>query len=102
MVIAFLEDRIRYHGKPLKIQTDNGSCFRDAFRSWAEEQGIEVIHGRALHPQSQGAVEKKNKDSKSKLSKILHELQKHGSSWGEYLGPVHECHLVWSYQDGAR
>lgn len=89
MVTEWLDTRICVHGAPKILHTDNGSCFTSKdFQTWAEAKNIKIVHGRALHPQSQGAVEKKNRDSKSKLSKIIHELRNHGTSWAGYLPAV--------------
>lgn len=55
------------YGLPKSILCDNGNPWGNAqqtgftrFEVWMMELGIQVIHGRALHPQTQGKIERFN------------------------------------------
>jgi hypothetical protein len=44
--------------KPKKILTDNGGQFRDQWKNWCKEQGIEAIFAHPYYPQDKGKVER--------------------------------------------
>jgi len=53
------------YGLPRQMLTDNGSPWGDDWETrhtkltvWLMEHGVEVIHGRPLHPQTQGKLER--------------------------------------------
>lgn len=53
------------HGLPVSMLMDNGDCWGSvssmgptAFEAWLMRLGILPIHGRAMHPQTQGKVER--------------------------------------------
>jgi hypothetical protein len=49
------------------VQSDNGGEFKGILEELLHEQGIQIIHGHAKHPQSQGLVEQGNFVAKRKL-----------------------------------
>jgi len=64
-IFSALWDVFGEYGLPEAVLTDNASCFADVScrgPSWFEAQlwllGIRVLHGRPLHPQTQGKVER--------------------------------------------
>jgi transposase InsO family protein len=64
-VKAVLSDCFRQYGLPQRILVDNGSPWGDDEHShhtiltaWLMRLGIEISHGRAYHPQTQGKVER--------------------------------------------
>jgi transposase InsO family protein len=56
-----------HFGVPKIVQSDNGGGFRSVLEELLREQGIQIIHGWAKHPQSQGLVEQGNFVIKRKL-----------------------------------
>jgi transposase InsO family protein len=58
---------IGHFGLPKIVQSDNGGEFKGVLEDLLSEQGIQIIHGRAKHPQSQGLVEQGNLVAKRKL-----------------------------------
>jgi transposase InsO family protein len=56
-----------HFGVPKIVQSDNGGEFKIVLEDLLHEQGIQIIHGRAKHPQSQGLVEQGNFVAKRKL-----------------------------------
>ena len=68
IVIEKLKDFIKNYGKPEIIHTDNGGEFiSNEFKLFCLENGIKIIHGSFHHPQSQGAVERYNRNIIDKL-----------------------------------
>jgi transposase InsO family protein len=64
-VQSALSDVFRRYGLPAQMLTDNGAPWGDSDRSsytrlsvWLLRLGIEVIHGRPYHPQTQGKDER--------------------------------------------
>ncbi len=56
-----------HFGVPKVVQSDNGGEFKGVLEELLYEQGIEIVHGRPKHPQSQGLVEQGNLVAKRKL-----------------------------------
>jgi transposase InsO family protein len=52
---------------PKVVQSDNGGEIKGMLETLLCEQGIQIVHGRAKHPQSQGLVEQSNLVAKRKL-----------------------------------
>ncbi len=44
-------------GVPKLVQSENGGEFQGVLEELLEREGIEIVHGRPKHPQSQGCVE---------------------------------------------
>jgi hypothetical protein len=70
--ISFLVDK--YH--PKKILTDNNP-FKDSWKQWCKEQGIEAVFAHRHYPQDKGKVERTNRNIAEELIniiKIFHKL----------------------------
>ena len=77
-VAANLFDLFTTFGTPTILQTDNGKEFtsqviRELVELWP---GTKIINGRPRHPQSQGLVERGNRELKNKLSKWMIDSQR--------------------------
>jgi transposase InsO family protein len=63
-VQACLRNIFRRYGLPLRILADHGapwgsdSSFHTVLSIWLMQLGVEVIHGRIYHPQTQGKIER--------------------------------------------
>ena len=58
----------KYH--PEKILTDNNP-FKDSWRKWCEERGIEPIFAHPYYPQDKGKVERTNRNIAEELINII-------------------------------
>ena len=72
-------------GVPYILQSDNGREFRNSLilavkMMWPD---MNLVHGRARHPQSQGSVERSNADIKKMLSGWMRE--KRSTNWSKGL-----------------
>ena len=72
-VAANLFDLFTTFGAPTILQSDNGKEFNSQVIKKLVEMwpGTKIINGRPRHPQSQGLVERGNKDLENKLSKWM-------------------------------
>ena len=62
-----------------KILTDNGSEFiNNKFKKFCKKLSINLLHGRARHLQTQGAIERYNRTIKDYLKNIYFENDKNG------------------------
>jgi hypothetical protein len=52
---------------PKIVQSNNGGEFKRVLKDLLYEQGIQIIHRHAKHPQSQGLVEQGNLVAKRKI-----------------------------------
>ena len=74
-----LNDFIVTNGKPKRILTDNGGEFNNKdFKNYCKKKGIELIHGKPRHPQTQGAVERYNRTIKDLRKTTFFEYEKKG------------------------
>lgn len=64
--IAFLVEK--YH--PEKILTDN-SPFKDSWKVWCNEKGIEAVFAHPYYPQDKGKVERTNRNIAEELINII-------------------------------
>ena len=78
-VLNKIKDFIKKNGQPEKILTDNGSEFiNNKFKKFCKKLSIILLHGRARHPQTQGAIERYNRTIKDYLKNIYFENDKNG------------------------
>ena len=78
-----IQDLCLSRGFPKKLGTDNGSEFDNhILNSAAKLMGIERATSVVYRPQSQGAVERHNRQIIAELQK---RLEQHGKSWTEHL-----------------
>ena len=78
-----IQDLCLSRGFPKKLGTDNGSEFDNhILNSAAKLMGIEKATSVVYRPQSQGAVERHNRQIIAELQK---RLEQHGKSWTEHL-----------------
>jgi transposase InsO family protein len=80
-VAANLFDLFTTFGAPTILQSDNGKEFtsqviKELVELWP---GTKIINGRPRHPQSQGLVERGNRELKNKLSKWM--IDSHRNDW---------------------
>lgn len=67
------ENIFRQYGMPDTLLTDNGACFAGfkggytQFEVWLMRLGILPIHGRIMHPQTQGKIERFHRTMKAEL-----------------------------------
>jgi hypothetical protein len=60
-VVTNLEQIFREYGAPLMLHTDNGKEFSNhLMKTLCGQYSVEIVHGRARHPQSQGQIERFN------------------------------------------
>ena len=75
IMLSHIKDFINKYGKPLNIHTDNGKEFvNKLIENFCENNNINIIKGRAYHPQTQGWVKSFNKEIKRLL--LEHFLEK--------------------------
>lgn len=69
------EAAFREYGMPKEVLTDNGGCFAGfksgytQFERWLMDHDILPIHGRVMHPQTQGKIERFHRSMKDELLK---------------------------------
>ncbi len=74
-IISTFETIFRKYGLPQAILSDNGGAFAGLrggythFEKWLMDLDILPIHGRALHPQTQGKIERFHRTMKDELLK---------------------------------
>jgi len=57
---------------PQRLQTDNGLEFcAEVIKELCEEWGVEMKHGQVGNPQTQGAVERANREVKDLIRRLL-------------------------------
>ena len=70
-IIEILKEFMSIYDKPLSLQSDRGGEFlNNMLTDYCQDEDIAFIHGRARHPQSQGAVERCNQTIHKCLSGI--------------------------------
>lgn len=62
--------------KPKVILTDNGGQFKEQWKLWCREQGIEVRFAHAYYPQDKGKVERTNRNISEELVNIIIKFHK--------------------------
>ena len=76
-------------GPPHILQSDNGKEFRNVNLAsmirdlWPD---CEIVHGKACHPQSQGSVERVNREIKKVLGSLMRKLN--DPCWTKYIPSV--------------
>jgi len=79
---VFVREIISRHGVPSEIHTDQGRNFESKlFLELAELLGIRKTKTTALHPQSDGQVERQHQTIISYLAKFISENQKDWDRW---------------------
>ncbi len=75
-VTQSVEQMFRKYGMPHAILTDNGAQFAGfrggytQFERWLMDLDVSPIHGRIMHPQTQGKIERFHRTMKSEISII--------------------------------
>jgi transposase InsO family protein len=104
-VQSHLREAFQRYGLPQRILCDNGPPWGDAHKSytklgvWLLEVGVEVSHGRAYHPQTQGKEERFHRSLKAEvlrrrtLWRDLSHCSKAFARWREVYNhePPHEA-----------
>jgi hypothetical protein len=81
-VLIKLKDFFNIYGVPDKILSDNGKEFVNKnFKNFFKKYDIKILHGRARHPQTQGAVERYNRTIKDILKSNFLEKEKIGEEF---------------------
>lgn len=57
--------------KPKKILVDNGGQFKEQWKDWCKENGIEAKFAHAYYPQDKGKVERTNRNIAEELINII-------------------------------
>lgn len=79
---VFVEQVISRHGVPLEVHTDQGRNFESKlFKELMELLGIKKTRTTALHPQSDGQVERQHQTITNYLAKFISENQKDWDRW---------------------
>ena len=80
-----LRSVIATFGTPSIFQTDNGKEFKNStLKSFLDSQKIEYINGSVRHPQSQGLVERHNRELKDYLQRAFNDFinqRENGEEW---------------------
>ncbi len=80
---VFVENWILHCGVPLELHTDQGRNFKsNLFAEMCKLLKINKIRTTALHPQSDGMVERFNRTFLQHLSKVVDE---HQEEWDHYI-----------------
>ena len=91
-IIPTFEDIFKNYGLPQAILSDNGGTFAGLhggytrFERWLMDLDILPIHGRPLHPQTQGKIERFHRTMKNELLKYnkfvdLSDADRHLKEW---------------------
>ena len=56
--VGHLKSGMSMFGRGLQVSSDHGPSYREAWSEALAQLGVDVIHGAAYHPQSQGNVER--------------------------------------------
>ena len=59
------------YGIPVLLHTDNGTEFAGEVAQTCKAFGVEMVHGRPYHPQTQGCVERRVQTLKRRLAAIF-------------------------------
>ncbi|MFN9983523.1 MAG: hypothetical protein ACK53Y_26590, partial [bacterium] len=79
---GFWQHYVRHYGFPHKVQTDRGREFTSHFAHSFFRAAGDKVQSTALHPQSQGVVERFNRTMADMLAKLVGERQ---TDWVHYL-----------------
>jgi len=79
---TFLNQVVSRHGVPLEVHTDQGRNFESrVFHELSSALGIKKTRASALHPQSDGQVERQHQTILNYLAKFVSENQKDWDRW---------------------
>jgi len=79
---TFLNQVVSRHGVPLEVHTDQGRNFESrVFRELSCALGIKKTRSSALHPQSDGQVERQHRTILNYLAKFISENQRDWDRW---------------------
>ena len=79
------------HGKPERLQSDNGREFKKEVKSYCVKNKIKMIKCRPYHPQSQGKVERSHRVLRRKIYYDLMKQKKTGVNWVKCLPDYMKC-----------
>ena len=78
----FVKQFVSRHGIPFEVHTDQGKCFESKiFKEMLHLLGIRKTRTTALHPQSDGQVERHHQTILNYLAKFVSEDQKDWDNW---------------------
>jgi len=75
-ILQCIQNIFATFGVPAIFQSDNGREFKNNYLiTYLSSQKVKLIHGSVRHPQSQGLVERHNRELKDYLKKSFHSFQ---------------------------
>ena len=75
-ILQCIQNVFATFGVPAIFQSDNGREFKNNYLiTYLSSQKVKLIHGSVRHPQSQGLVERHNRELKNYLEKSFHSFQ---------------------------
>ena len=84
-VLTSIQNYCFTYGYPKKILTDNGGEFQNSkLKKFCKENGIELAHGAARTPTTQGLVERSNRTFKDIRALIISGTNKETNKWCQY------------------
>jgi hypothetical protein len=83
---------------PKYLMCDNGGEFMGDFEKYCEKEGIKIRNTRAYSPQSNGIVERKNREVRKRMNELIIRAENQRIDWRKLLNTV-EASINGSYTD---
>ncbi len=90
---ALFDHYVSDHSLPLSIHSDRGAQFEArVFQSLLQHLGIIKTRTTAYRPSANGSIERKHRDIKHNVAKILRDRGLNPNQWDTIIGQVKLCH----------